>query len=151
VQSELNLVSKMSTASKTCEISPEVVDEGKKFKLSKKTSHALILKINKEKLMVEIDTPLEDATIEDVANNLPDSAPRYILYSYQYKHSDGRSSNPLVFIFYCPRDINPTLNMLYASTKTLLINTLQVMKTFDIQVSEDLNEQWLNNKLKLFD
>jgi len=141
----------MSTASNTCEIPDEIKEAGKKFKLSKKTSTALILKINKEKLRVEIDALLEDQTLEDVASVLPDSAPRYVLYSYQHKHSDGRISLPLVFIFYCPRDINPTLNMLYASTKTRLINDLQVMKTFDIQTLEDLTENWLKNKLKLFD
>jgi len=141
----------MSTASNTCEIPPEVKEAGKQFKLSKKTSYALILKINKDKLMVEVESTLENQTLEDIANSLPDSAPRYILYSYQHKHSDGRMSIPLVFIFYCPRDINPTLNMLYASTKTRLINDLQVMKTFDIQTSEDLTEEWLKTKLKLFD
>jgi len=141
----------MSTASNTCEIPAEVKEAGKKFKLSKKTSYALILKINKEKLQVEIDDTLEDQSLEDIANSLPDSAPRYILYSYQHKHPDGRTSIPLVFIFYCPRDINPTLNMLYASTKTRLINELQVMKTFDIQTTDDLTEEWLKTKLKLFD
>jgi len=141
----------MSTASNTCEIPAEVKEAGKKFKLSKKTSYALIMKINKEKLIVEVEDTLEDQSISDIANTLPDSAPRYILYSYQHKHPDGRVSIPLVFIFYCPRDINPTLNMLYASTKTRLINELQVMKTFDIQISEDLTEEWLKNKLKLFD
>jgi len=141
----------MSTASNTCEIPPEVKEAGKQFKLSKKTSYALILKINKEKLMVEIDSTLENQTLEDVASSLPDSAPRYILYSYLHKHADGRTSLPLVFIFYCPRDINPALNIMYASTKTRLINDLQVMKTFDVQTSDDLTEEWLKTKLKLFD
>jgi len=141
----------MSTASNTCEIPQEVKDAGKKFKLSKKTSYALILKINKEKLEVQIEDTLEDQTIDNIASSLPDSAPRYILYSYNHKHPDGRVSMPLVFIFYCPRDINPTLSMLYASTKTRLINELQVMKTFDIQIAEELTENWLKNKLKLFD
>jgi len=141
----------MSTASNTCDIPPEVKEAGKQFKLSKKTSYALILKINKQKLEVKIDCTLEDQSVGDIASYLPDSAPRYILYSYNHKHADGRISMPLVFIFYCPRDINPTLNMLYASTKTRLINDLQVMKTFDIQSTDDLTEEWLKNKLKLFD
>jgi len=141
----------MSTASNTCEIPSEVKEAGKKFKLSKKTSYAMIMKINKEKLMVEVEDTLEEKSLTDIAASLPDSAPRYILYSYQHKHTDGRVSIPLVFIYYCPRDINPTLNMLYASTKTRLINDLQVMKTFDIQTSDDLTEDWLKNKLKLFD
>jgi len=141
----------MSTASNTCEIPAEGKEEGKKIKLSKKTSYALILKINKEKLQVEIEDTLENQTIEDIANSLPDSAPRYILYSYEHKHPDGRISMPLVFFFYCPRDINPTLNMLYASTKPNLIKELQVTKAFDIQTADDFTEDWLKSKLKLFD
>jgi len=141
----------MSTASNTCEIPPEIVEEGKKFKFNKKNSYAMILKINTKALKVELESVQEDVKIEDIANQLPDSAPRYIAYSYKHTHSDGRTSLPLVFIFYCPRDINPTLNMLYASTKTRLINALQVQKTFDIQVAEDLTEDWLKTKLKLFD
>jgi len=139
----------MSTASNTCEIPASVKEAGKQFKLSKKTSVALIMKI--KDLVVEVEETLEEKTLEDIAANLPDSAPRYILYSYQHKHADGRISIPLVFIFYCPRDINPKLNMVYTSTKTRLINELQVMKTFDVQSSDDLTEEWLKGKLKLFD
>jgi len=141
----------MSTASNTCEIPPEVREEGKKFKLSKKESYAMILKINPKALKVEVENTLEDVKITDIANELPDSAPRYIAYSFKHTHSDGRTSLPLVFIFYCPRDINPTLNMIYASTKTRLINDLQIMKTFDIQDASDMTEEWLKTKLKLFD
>jgi hypothetical protein len=101
---------------------------------------------------VEVDTDLAEGTsIDDIRGTMPESAPRYIAYryssrsftftsllltvsrqlssiSYKYTHDDGRVSLPLVFIFYCPRDINPTLAMLYTSTKTKLINALQIQK-----------------------
>jgi len=48
--------------------------------------------------------------------------------SYKWTHEDGRVSFPLVFIFYCPKGINTKLNILYASTKPVLTETLQVQK-----------------------
>jgi len=134
----------------TCEVPEEIKTEFKKFKLSKKTNVGMIMKINKEKLLVEIDQSLEEVSLEDIAENLPDSAPRYIAYSYKYTHPDGRISMPLVFIYYCPPDINPALNMMYSSTKVRLINAVEVMKSWDVQDKTLLNEAWLKDKLKFF-
>jgi hypothetical protein len=52
---------------------------------------------------------------------------RFIAYSYELKHDDGRVSYPLVFIFYCP-NTTPNWNMLYSSAKTRLTNALKIMK-----------------------
>jgi len=134
----------------TCDVPAEIVQDFKKFKLSKQSGVAIIFKVNKEKLLVEIDQQMDNVSISDVAAALPESAPRFIAYSYKYTHPDGRTSLPLVFIFYCPRDISPTLNMLYTSTKTRLINSLEIMKTFDVQDVESLNQDWLNEKMKFF-
>jgi len=134
----------------TCEVPDEIKQEFKKFKNNKKTNCGVIMKINKEKLQVEIDQNLEEVSLEQIAENLPESAPRYIAYSYKYTHEDGRVSMPLVFIYYCPSDINPILNMMYSSTKTRLITSLEVMKSFDVQDSTQLTEGWLKEKLKFF-
>jgi len=138
-------------SSATCEIPDEVVQAFKKFKLSNKANGAMIMKINKAALTVEIDSTVDNVSLKQIAQDLPESVPRYIAYSYKHTHPDGRTSLPLVFVFYCPSDISPTLNMLYASTKTRLINSLQIMKTFDIQSADSLTEEWLKGKLKLFD
>jgi len=138
-------------SSTTCEIPDELVQAFKKFKLSNKANGAMLMKINKAELKVELDQTLDDVTMKQIVAELPESAPRYIAYSYKYTHGDGRTSLPLVFIFYCPSDISPTLNMLYASTKTRLINSIQIMKTFDVQSIDTLTEDWLKGKLKLFD
>jgi len=138
-------------SSTTCEIPDGVVQVFKKFKLSNKSNGAVIMKINKNELKVEIESEMDDIKLADLAADLPDSAPRFIAYSFKHTHPDKRTSLPLVFIFYCPSDISPTLNMMYASTKTRLINALQVMKSFDIQDSSELTEEWLKGKLKLFD
>ena len=40
--------------------------------------------------------------------------------------------------------------MLYTSTKTKLVNAIQVMKVFDVQEIGQLTEDWLKEKLKFF-
>eukprot|EP01090_Pellita_catalonica_P002556 TRINITY_DN1212_c0_g1_i2.p1 TRINITY_DN1212_c0_g1~~TRINITY_DN1212_c0_g1_i2.p1 ORF type:complete len:108 (-),score=14.41 TRINITY_DN1212_c0_g1_i2:31-354(-) len=71
-------------------------------------------------------------------------------YSYVYKKKDGRTSNPLVFIFFCPRGTPNNLNMLYASSKTQVVNALQIGKVFEIRDAETLTEDWLKEKLDFF-
>jgi hypothetical protein len=95
-------------------------------------------------------------------------------------HDDGRTSFPLVFIFYCPKGINTKLNILYASTKPVLTESLQVQKVgwaraavggccapnpdlfssnarsfpplqlFSVATTEELTESWLKDKLAFF-
>lgn len=38
------------------------------------------MKVNQEKLEVELDEILRDVSMEDIAADLPESAPRYIAY-----------------------------------------------------------------------
>jgi len=138
--------------SSTCEIAQEVVDAFKKFKLNNASSAALCLKIDPKELKVVVDdqSSNDDVPLSEIAESLPPSTPRFIAFSYKHTHSDGRFSFPLVFIFYCPKQINPTLAMLYSSTKTKLVSLLQISKVFDIQDSDELTEEWLKQKLGFF-
>lgn len=53
--------------------------------------------------MIEEDEAFDnDISVEDLAEELPDTSPRYVVYSYKYTHKDGRVSYPLIFIYYCP-------------------------------------------------
>ena len=135
----------------TCNIPDGVVAAFRKFKLGKSIENtALIMVINKETLDVEIADTIANTPIDDLQYELPESAPRFIAYSYKYTHDDGRVSYPLVFIFYCPPGINPALNMMYASTKQRLSNALEIMKIFDVRNAEDMTEAWLKDKLGFF-
>lgn len=98
---------------------------------------------------VVVDDVIE-GSIEDIAQNLPESVPRYIAYNYRWAHADGRISYPLMFIFYCPKGISTNLNMLYSSTKTLIVNELKMTKIFDVRDAEELNESWIKDKLAFF-
>jgi len=68
----------------------------------------------------------------------------------EYEWPDGRKSYPLLCIFYCPHVVSPTLGTMYASTKTLVMNVLQIMKVFDCRDPEELTTAWLNKKLEFF-
>jgi len=64
--------------------------------------------------------------LDEIQDELPDNAPRFVLLSYevipnslvgpgpngQLQHSDGRKSNPLIMINYVPDTANHTLHTL---------------------------------------
>uniref|UniRef100_A0A8C4QFP8 ADF-H domain-containing protein n=1 Tax=Eptatretus burgeri TaxID=7764 RepID=A0A8C4QFP8_EPTBU len=52
----------------------------------------------------------------------------FVLYSYKYKHDDGRCSFPLCFIFISPQGCKPDLQMMYAGTKNNLVRSAQLTK-----------------------
>jgi hypothetical protein len=108
------------------------------------------MKVNQEKLEVELDEILRDVSLEDIAADLPESAPRYIAYNAEFTWPDGRKSFPLIFIFYCPKVVSPTNGTMYASTKPRLVNDLAIMKIFDIRDSEEMTTEWMNKKLEFF-
>mmetsp|Transcript_15955 Transcript_15955/g.49840 ORF Transcript_15955/g.49840 Transcript_15955/m.49840 type:complete len:137 (-) Transcript_15955:363-773(-) len=133
----------------TCEVPDAIIEKFNKFKLAKCTSSsALILKINKKDLVVEIDDEIaQDAQLADIAEELPESVPRYILFSYRWERSDGRLQFPILFIYYCPKQIKPELAMIYSSTQSVLQSRINCNKTLEVQVPEDLTEDWLLSQL----
>jgi len=132
----------------TCTISDDVKAKFKKFQIvgKDKKNSAFIMKIDPKTQTVIMDKEFE-AEIGEIGEDLPEATPRYIAYSYKRTHPDGRVSYPLIFIFYCPPGISTSLNILYSSTKTLLVNELSIGKIFDVRSSDEINENWLKEKL----
>eukprot|EP01107_Rhizomastix_libera_P000852 TRINITY_DN1160_c0_g1_i1.p1 TRINITY_DN1160_c0_g1~~TRINITY_DN1160_c0_g1_i1.p1 ORF type:complete len:140 (+),score=37.91 TRINITY_DN1160_c0_g1_i1:8-427(+) len=134
-----------------CTISDEVLDAYKKFKLAKNpANNAMILKVDTKTLTVVVDQTLDSTPIEGVQEELPDAAPRYIIYSYKYEHRDGRTAFPLCLIYYNPPQIKPELCMMYSSALQPLVRTLSIAKVFDIRKPSELEEDWLKSKLAFF-
>ena len=52
----------------------------------------------------------------------------YAMYSYVYKHADGRVSYPLCFIYYCPEGCSPVTTMLYAGSRNKVLHASGVTK-----------------------
>lgn len=135
----------------TCTIDARVLEECRKLRFMKDPRNtAIILKINVKQMVIEVDEILEDCSIDQVGEGLPESSPRYILYSYKFVRPDGRVSFPLMFIFYSPEAVNMGLNMHYASSKPMLAQKLEISKLFDVNDSAQLNDAWLKEKLAFF-
>jgi hypothetical protein len=68
----------------------------------------------------------ENTTVEEIAEELPTSTPRFLIMSYELKHKDGRVSYPLVGIYYCPVGASTNLKMLYASSTNMVFEQAQI-------------------------
>ncbi|EEH22639.1 hypothetical protein PABG_04850 [Paracoccidioides brasiliensis Pb03] len=74
----------------------------------------------------------------DVADELPDSSPRFILLSHPLTLSSGRLSVPYVLLYYLPENCNPSLRMMYAGAVELMRNTAEVNRVIEIDSEADL-------------
>ncbi|GAV00135.1 hypothetical protein RvY_11026 [Ramazzottius varieornatus] len=138
----------MSLDLKICRIEPDLQEKLKRFRFRKaKNNAALIMKISKEKDLIELEEELENCDPQDIQNALPERNPRYFLYSFKREHSDGRISYPMCFVFSSPLDCKPELNMIYAGSKTSLINEMGLTKTFELREVQDFTDDWLAEQL----
>ncbi len=62
---------------------------------------------------------VQDCSVDDLVQELPTHLPRYVAYSYCYKHDDGRVSYPLCFFFVSPEGTNSLC------VKTYIVQLLQ--------------------------
>lgn len=108
------------------------------------------MKIDMEKQLVIMEEEYEDITLDDLRNELPERQPRFIVYSYKYNHADGRVSYPLCFIFSSPVGCKPEQQMMYAGSKTQLVQAAELTKVFETRNIDDLSEEWLKEKLSFF-
>lgn len=132
----------------TCDIDPQLKSDIQSFLYQRRNDDAaLVFKIDKEKKLVVTDELFEDIKLDDLQEHLPSHQPRYILFNYRMTHSDNRISNPIVFIFYTPRDSQPDLQVLYASMKVLLTREVGLPRVYEVRDIDDLTEDWLQGKL----
>lgn len=132
----------------TCDIDPQLKQDIQNFLFERrKNDAALVLKVDREKKLVITDELFEDIKLDDLQEHLPSHQPRYILFNYHMTHSDNRLSNPVVFIFYTPRDSQPDLQVLYASMKVLLTREVGLPRVYEVRELDDLTEDWLQGKL----
>ncbi|KAI8096627.1 uncharacterized protein BX664DRAFT_324461 [Halteromyces radiatus] len=139
----------MGTTS-TCEIDPTLVEKLKQFRFQKFSSKnaAFVLKIDKKTLKIEEEEVFDSISLEDLVEELPENTPRYIILSYELKHSDGRTNYPLLFIYWSPSTAKAELHMLYTSAKGDLQKEIDVMRDFEIREPETLSDEYLTSQLK---
>jgi len=121
--------------------SPETKEKLRKFRLGTsrvKDPQAIIYMIDTKSQEVR---PIDDEVytkMEDVADELPDSSPRFILLSYPLTLSSGRLSVPYVLLYYLPENCNPSSRMMYAGAVELMRNTAEVNKVIEIESESDM-------------
>jgi len=135
---------KMASESRLYTFSQESKDHLRKFRLTTSRAsgpQAVIYMIDKNTHEIRQD---EDKTVykslDEIADDLPDHSPRYVLLSYPITTADGRMSVPYVLLYYLPITCNAELRMLYAGAKELMRNTSEVGRVIDIESTDDLEE-----------
>ncbi|KAI8915872.1 hypothetical protein EDD86DRAFT_197076 [Gorgonomyces haynaldii] len=111
-----------------------------------KTNACLVLKINAQELTVVEDEYLDDCSIDDIRELLPDSTPRFIVLSFQLEFDDGRIGYPILGIYYNPEATSMNNRMLYASTSQQVFAKAEISgKVFDLVDPEDLTQEWVRS------
>ncbi|KAK4574563.1 hypothetical protein LTR86_001404 [Recurvomyces mirabilis] len=139
----------MSSESRLYTVSQETKDKLRKFRLGTsraKDPQAVIYLIDKSNMEIKQDGDEVYKKIPELADELPDNSPRYILLSYPLTLASGRLSVPYVMINYLPPTCSSEMRMLYAGAKELLRNQSEVGRIIEIDSAEDLDE--IEEKLK---
>ncbi|KAJ2910816.1 hypothetical protein GGI21_000464 [Coemansia aciculifera] len=144
----------------TCTINASVLKNVEKLRMCKssegKEVRAYFAKIDPKALEVVDSDELEDykqfesISLEDLVDEIPDNAPRYLVLSYRYEYPDKRVSYPLVFIYYCPKTAPPTDRMKYASTQLLFSRSAKLDKVYMLEDKEEFTQKWLDEKVAKF-
>ncbi|KAF7338146.1 hypothetical protein MVEN_02039400 [Mycena venus] len=121
--------------SHTVDIPQEIKDSLRKFRFARRNegSAALVIKINKAKLIMEEVEQFDNISIEELAEELPENSPRYVLLSYQLDHKDGRKSFPLVLINWAPTSSEIGMMTLHASSLLDFQSTADVSKVIEMR------------------
>ncbi|KAF8635497.1 hypothetical protein AX17_003887 [Amanita inopinata Kibby_2008] len=120
----------------TVDIPQSVGSDIRKFRLAKRSQDAisaLVVKINKKELVMETEERFDNISIEELAEELPENAPRYVLLSYQLSYPDGRKSYPLVLINWAPSTSEIGFLTLHASALLDFQNTADVSRVIEIR------------------
>ncbi|GJE90779.1 glia maturation factor beta [Phanerochaete sordida] len=134
----------------TVDIPQELKAALRKFRFARRNAGhaALVVKINKQKLLMEEVEQFDNISIEDLAEELPENAPRYVVLSYELNHADGRKSFPLVLLNWAPSSSEMSLLTLHASGLIDFQNTADVGKVIEIRDgAEGLTTDIVNARL----
>lgn len=145
------LHSTFSSQSHTVDIPDEIKASLRKFRFARRNagSAAIVVKINKQKLIMEEVEQFDNISLEDLAegcgccsvscfiishailySELPENSPRYVVLSYELNHSDGRKSFPLVLVNWSPTSSETGMLTLHASALLEFQNVVRIFSPF---------------------
>ncbi|KAL0256398.1 hypothetical protein SLS55_008793 [Diplodia seriata] len=132
----------MSSEARLFTFSTETKDKLRKFRLGTsraKDPQAVIYQIDKKTLEIHQSDNEVYNNLQDIADELPDNTPRFVLLSYPMTlEPSGRLAVPYVMIYHLPTTCNSEMKMLYASAKELMRNTAEVNRIIEISDAEEL-------------
>lgn len=131
----------MSSESRLYTFSPETQEKLRKFRLGTsraKDPQAVVYQIDKNTLEIAQAGDETYTDMQELADELPDHSPRYVLLSYPLTLPSGRLSVPYVLLYYLPVTCNSENRMLYAGAKELMRNTAEVGRVIELSEPEDL-------------
>ena len=82
--------------------------------------------------------PTVYTSMQDLSDDLPDNAPRFVLLSYPLTLASGRLSVPYVMLNYLPATCNQETRMLYAGAKELMRNQSEAGRIIEIGDAEEV-------------
>uniref|UniRef100_A0A5S6QJ80 F-box domain-containing protein n=1 Tax=Trichuris muris TaxID=70415 RepID=A0A5S6QJ80_TRIMR len=140
----------MGTVAPICAVSEDVKNRMIQFR-NKRCSGtcALILKIHEATHQLEPENQLENVSIEQLRDSLPDRVPRFVLLCRRLVHSDERVSFPLLVIFSSPYGCSPTMQMLYAGSLNHVLCESRISKYLEVRELEELTENSIDLTLNV--
>ncbi|KAF9894681.1 hypothetical protein FE257_006571 [Aspergillus nanangensis] len=139
----------MSSESRLYTFSPETKEKLRKFRLGTsraKDAQAIIYIIDNKTQEIRPQDDQVYSKMEDLADELPESSPRFILLSYPLTMASGRLTVPYVLLYYLPENCNPSLRMTYAGAVELMRSTAEVNRVLEVQEEDDIIS--IESKLK---
>ncbi|PYI01903.1 glia maturation factor beta [Aspergillus sclerotiicarbonarius CBS 121057] len=121
--------------------SPETKEKLRKFRLGTsraKDPQAIIYVIDNKSQEIRPEDGEVYSKMEDLADELPESSPRFILLSYPLTLASGRLTVPYVLLYYLPENCNPSMRMMYAGAVELMRNTAEVNRVIEVYEDEDI-------------
>ncbi|PWN35693.1 glia maturation factor beta [Meira miltonrushii] len=134
----------------TVDIGTPLLDKIKDFRMSKHSqgNSAIVVKIDKAKLEMDIEDEFNNITLEDLKEELPENSPRFIVLSYELHHKDGRTSFPLVLIYWAPQTSSMELKTLYTSAlQNFSVKADISGKVLDIREESEFDKESLDRRL----
>ncbi|OJJ37163.1 hypothetical protein ASPWEDRAFT_107783, partial [Aspergillus wentii DTO 134E9] len=130
-----------SSESRLYSFSPETKEKLRKFRLTTsraKDAQAIIYIIDPKSQEIRPEDGQVYSKMEDLADELPESSPRFILLSYPLTLGSGRLAVPYVLLYYLPENCNPNLRMTYAGAVELMRSTAEVNRVLDVESEDDI-------------
>ncbi|KII71485.1 Glia maturation factor gamma [Thelohanellus kitauei] len=132
-------------------MSKNAVEKLKSFRSKKfDQSAAIIVKIDIDQQTIDIEDEFTDISIEELADQIPEQQPRYIGYTVKRQTNDGRTTYPLMLIYHTPNGAKHDQQMMYSTSIGQIYSAGGFTKSFEIRDVDELNDEWLEEKLSFY-